>query len=67
MKNSNDYIKKLDLTTLFKAGNFWRDGIEPKLILESEANFIDFPQILLSVAKLWKYILWIISSLTYLG
>ena len=50
MKNSNDYIsKKLDLTTLLQAGNFWRDGIEPKLILETETNGIEFLQILLSV------------------
>ena len=51
MKNSNDYIiKKLDLTQLFWAGIFWRDGIEPKLILESETNVIEFLQILLNVA-----------------
>ena len=50
MKNSNDYIsKKLDLTTLLQAGNFWRDGIEPKVILETETNGIEFLQILLSV------------------
>ena len=53
MKNSNDYIsKKLDMTTLLQARNFWRDGIEPKLILETETNGIEFLQILLSVTKL---------------
>ena len=35
MKNSSDnIIKKLDLTTLFQAENFWREGIESKLVLE---------------------------------
>ena len=51
MKNGNDYIiKKLDLKTLYQDGNFWKDGIEPKLALESETNVIEFLQILLSVA-----------------
>ena len=51
IKNSKGYIiKKLDLTTLFQAGNIWRDGIEPKLILETETNVIEFLQILLSEA-----------------
>ena len=50
MKNNNDYIKKLGLTTLFQAGNSWRDGIEPKLIVESETNVIEFLQISLRVA-----------------
>ena len=51
IKNSKGYIiKKLDLTTLSQAGNFWRDEIEPKLILEKETNVIEFIQILLSEA-----------------
>ena len=51
MKNDNDYIgKKLDLITLCQGGNYWRDRITPKLILESETNVLRFLQILLSVA-----------------
>ena len=51
LKISNHYIiKKLDLTQLLQAGIFWRDGIGPKLILESQTNVIEFLQILLSVA-----------------
>ena len=51
MRNSNDYIsKKLDLTTLFQVGNFWKGGIEPKCSLGSETNVIEFLQILLSAA-----------------
>ena len=53
MKNNDYIIRKLDLTRLFQAGNFWRDGIGPKLIVESETNVIEFLQISLRVAKLY--------------
>ena len=41
--------KKLDLATLFQAGNFWRGGKGHKLSLGSKANVIEFLQNLLSL------------------